>query len=141
MDTNDCEILLQEHGIKPTANRNLILKALDEAARPLSMLELEDEIETIDKSGIFRTLRLFVDHHLVHVIEDGGDAVRYELCHSTHDEIDDDQHAHFFCQVCHKTYCLDKILLPEVAVPQWFTAISVNYLIKGVCPQCSHRSH
>lgn len=137
MDTNDCEMLLKEHGIKPTANRILVLKALGEAARPLSMLELEDEIETIDKSGIFRTLRLFVSSHLVHVIEDGGDAVRYELCHSSHDEIDDDQHAHFFCLVCHKTYCLDEIALPELAVPQGFTASAVNYLIKGVCPNCS----
>ena len=140
MDTNDCELLLAEHGIKPTANRILVLKALDAAGRPLSMMELEDEIETIDKSGIFRTLKIFVGSHLVHVIEDGGDSVRYELCHSHHDEIDDDQHAHFYCQACHTTYCLDEVPLPEVAVPQGFTAASVNYLIKGTCPRCAKRN-
>ena len=137
MDTNDSLLLLARHGVKPTANRILVLKALDEARRPLSMTELEDEIETIDKSGIFRTLKAFVDAHLVHVIEDGGDSVRYELCHSHHDEVDDDQHAHFYCQSCHKTFCLDDTALPRPQVPRGFTATSVNYLIKGVCPDCA----
>ena len=67
------EEFLEKHAIKPTANRIVVLKALDTAGRPMSLTELENKIMTIDKSGIFRTLTLFRDSHLVHVIEDGGD--------------------------------------------------------------------
>ena len=80
-----CEEMLQEHGVKPTANRIVVVKALADAERPLSLSELEYKIMSIDKSGVFRALTLFREHHLVHVIEDGGDGVRYELCHS-HDD-------------------------------------------------------
>ena len=49
----ELENILSEHGIKPTANRLLVLKALAESHRPLTMAELEDQIDSIDKSGIF----------------------------------------------------------------------------------------
>ena len=71
-----CEEMLQEHGVKPTANRIVVVKALADAERPLSLSELEYKIMSIDKSGVFRALTLFREHHLVHVIEDGGDGVR-----------------------------------------------------------------
>ena len=87
-----CEEMLQEHGVKPTANRIVVVKALADAERPLSLSELEYKILSIDKSGVFRALTLFREHHLVHVIEDGGDGVRYELCHSHDGHEHDDQH-------------------------------------------------
>ncbi len=129
--------LMEHHGVRPTANRILIAGALSRAGRPMSMGELEDALETVDKSVISRTLSLFREQHLVHVIEDGGDGVRYELCHSHHDDHDDDTHVHFHCESCGRTFCLEDIPVPEVAVPDGFKASSVNYMIKGICPDCS----
>ena len=133
--------LLEEHGIKATANRLIVLKALEEAGRPMSLSELENKIMTIDKSGIFRTLSLFREQHLVHVIEDGGDGVRYELCHSHHDDVDDDLHVHFYCEECQRTYCLDHIPVPAIEVPPGFIMNSVNYMVKGICPHCAYARH
>lgn len=82
--------MLLEHDIRPTANRITLVKALGEAEHPLTMSELEDAVDTIDKSNVFRALALFREQHLVHVMEDGADAVRYELCHSHDDEHDND---------------------------------------------------
>ena len=130
------ERLLEEHGIKPTANRLLIARALQEAGRPLSMTELEARLETIDKSNVFRTLTLFREAHLVHALDDSGDGVRYELCHSHHEGVDDDIHVHFYCVKCHRTYCLEETPVPPVRVPEGYEAETVSYLIKGVCPQC-----
>ena len=65
------EALMLEHGVKPTANRIVVAKALASAMRPMSLIELERTIGTIDKSNIFRALTLFRDKHLVHLIEDG----------------------------------------------------------------------
>ena len=130
------EELLENHGVKPTANRLLIARALQDANRPLSLMELETQLETIDKSNVFRALTAFREAHLVHVLEDAGDGVRYELCHSHDEEHDDDVHVHFYCTHCHKTYCLEDTPVPPVAVPEGFNPESVSYLVKGICPEC-----
>ena len=135
----ELERILNEHGIKPTANRLLVLKALAESNRPVTMAELEDTIDTIDKSGIFRTLTLFNENHLLHQVDDGCEGVRYELCHA-HGDVDDDRHVHFHCEVCHRTFCLEEIPVPAVALPNGFQPETVNYMIKGVCPQCAKKS-
>jgi Fur family ferric uptake transcriptional regulator len=133
----ECERLLVSHGIKPTANRIVVARTLAAAERPMSLSELEYKILSIDKSGVFRTLALFREHHLVHVLEDGGDGVRYELCHS-HDghQEDDDQHVHFYCEHCHRTFCLHDTPIPAVTLPEGYEAQSINYMVKGICPEC-----
>ena len=130
------EHLLGEHGVKPTANRLLIARALQEASGPMSMMELEAQLETIDKSNIFRTLTAFREAHLVHVLEDTGEGVRYELCHSHGEDHDEDLHVHFYCTRCHRTYCLEELPVPKVEVPEGFTVESASYLLKGICPAC-----
>ena len=141
MEDNNYTTLLEEHNIKPTANRLIVLRTLDGAGRPMSLTELENKILTIDKSGIFRTLSLFREQHLVHVIEDGGDGVRYELCHSHDDDVDDDLHVHFYCEQCQQTYCLDHIPVPGIDLPAGFIMSSVNYMVKGICPHCAYKKH
>lgn len=130
------EHLLEEHGVKPTPNRILVVRALAEAGRPLSLMELEARLETIDKSNVFRALTAFREAHLVHVLEDAGDGVRYELCHSHHEDRDDDVHVHFYCTRCHRTFCLEDTPVPPVQVPEDYAPESVSYLIKGICPDC-----
>lgn len=137
MSAADSIALLTGHGIRPTANRILIAEALSGAECPLSLMELETRLDTIDKSGIFRALTLFRNHHLVHAIEN-GDAVRYELCHS-HGHGDDDLHPHFYCECCHRTFCLDGTAIPPVPLPEGFRSETVNYLIKGCCPSCANQ--
>ena len=62
------ERLLEEHGVKPTPNRLLVARALAGSHhRPLSLKELEERLETIDKSNIFRALTVFREARLVHV--------------------------------------------------------------------------
>ena len=138
MKGEECEKLLASHGIKPTANRIVVAKTLAAAERPMSLTELEYKILSIDKSGVFRALTLVREHHLVHVIEDGGDGVRYELCysHDGHAE-DDDQHVHFYCERCHRTFCLPDTPIPSVSLPQGYHLTSINYMAKGLCPDCS----
>lgn len=135
MDEKKCVDLLLHHGIKPTANRIVVVKTLAATDRPLSLKELEYEILSIDKSGVFRVLSLFHDHHLVHLIEDGGDGVRYELCRAHGDE-DDDMHVHFFCERCHRTFCMEAVPIPAVPLPDGYVMTTANYVVKGICPDC-----
>ena len=132
----DIEELLEHHGIKPTANRIVVARTLAGALSPLSLAELERKLLTIDKSGIFRTLTLFREQHLVHVIEGGSEGVKYELCHSHDEQYDEDQHPHFVCERCQQTFCLDTQPVPQVLLPPGFQAHSANLIIKGLCPDC-----
>ena len=140
MNKDDIIQLLESHSIKATANRILVAQTLGNADRPLSLKELEYMILTIDKSGVFRALTEFKRHSLVHVIEDGSKGVRYELCHSQHHEDDDDMHVHFFCERCQRTFCLKHIHVPVVQLPDGFTLRNINYVIKGLCPECTEKS-
>ena len=139
MATDKYVKLLETHGIKPTANRIIIAKSLNDAEGPVSMKELEYSILSLDKSSIFRTLTLFREHHLVHTIESGDGSVKYELCQSHDEEFDDDEHVHFFCEDCRRTICLDDIPLPAVSVPDGFQLHSANYLLRGICPSCRYK--
>ena len=137
MEYSEILSLLGRHGVRVTPNRVLVAMALAEEKRPLSMTELEDRIETVDKSGIFRTLEIFKEHHLVHAIEGSSEGTRYELCLSEDDENDNDAHLHFYCEKCHKTFCLRDIPIPKVTLPNGYEATGSSYVIKGMCPECS----
>lgn len=135
MDEQHLIILMERHGVKPTANRILVAKALASEHRPLTMAELEDRIGSIDKSGIFRALTLFKERHLVHVLED-AEGARYELCYSLNHQEDNDMHVHFHCERCGQTFCLEDTPLPCIDLPEDYTMQSATYVVKGVCPKC-----
>lgn len=141
MNDKQVERLLKTHSIRVTANRILIARTLSGMDYPASMKELEGRIQTIDKSNIFRTLSLFKDHHLVHQLEDGNDIVRFELCLSHDTEEDDDMHIHFYCEKCQHTFCLNDIPVPQVTLPAGYEQSSINYMVKGFCPNCSRRHY
>ena len=136
MNTNEHTSLLEGHGIKPTANRLLIVKALASQYHPVSVKDLEDSLLTLDKSSIFRVLTLFREHHLVHAIETGEGIVKYELCQSHNEEEDDDEHVHFYCERCHRTICLHDIPVPQIPVPEGYRAEGINVLVRGICERC-----
>lgn len=136
------ETILKDAGVNPTAARIIIFRTLVEAAHPLSMLEIGDVLETVDKSVISRTLAVFRENHLVHVLEDGSDSTRYEICTSSDHSIHDDSHVHFHCEECGRTFCLDDVPVPEMPLPEGFEAHYANFMIKGICKECrSGKSH
>lgn len=103
-------------------------------------MELDLMLGTLDKSSIFRVLTLLFEHGLVHAVEDGRGIVRYEFCTSksnghSHDS-HSDLHAHFYCEECNRVFCFEKIPTPAVDVPEGFNIHSINFMIKGLCPEC-----
>lgn len=139
MTNEQIEARLIGKGIKPTANRIIVYRTLDEASGPLTLSMLEESLVTVDKSSIFRVLTLFLDHDVVHAFEDGRGVLHYELCgNEGHCDLSD-SHLHFYCESCHKSYCLDNLQLPDIVLPDNFTAHSVSFVVKGLCPHCQHK--
>lgn len=136
MSGADIEKILLDKGIKPTANRNLVLKELSRCTHPVNLAELELALQPMDKTSIFRVLDLFAKNELVHVIEDGSRSLKYELCSSSSHHSLSDQHAHFYCEKCGSVYCMDNISLPRFELPDNFKVKSVNFMLKGICPKC-----
>jgi len=141
MDDTALTELMSRHDIRPTANRILILRMLQRESRPLSLGELEDRLPLIDKSNISRTLTTFRSRHLVHVLESGDEVMRYELCLSHSEDADDDMHVHFYCEQCHRTFCLSDLAIPTVEIPAGYQARTATYLVKGLCPECRKSAH
>ncbi len=128
---------LTKRNIKPTAIRLLVLKELMNADRAFSMLDLENRLVTVDKSTIFRTITLFLTHHLIHAIDDGTGSLKYAACSNDCNCEAHDLHTHFYCESCHRTFCFKTIHIPRVTLPEGFSTRSINYVIKGLCSDCS----
>lgn len=129
--------ILNRRKIKPTAIRLLILKAMIQFERAFSSLDLENYLETVDKSTVSRTINLFLEHHLVHCIDDGSGSLKYSVCGNECNCSVEELHAHFYCLKCHRTFCLRNIPVPMVELPRNFTLESINYVLKGCCEDCS----
>lgn len=129
--------ILNHRQIKPTAIRLLILKAMTEFERAFSLLDLENYLDTVDKSTLSRTINLFLEHHLIHCIDDGSGSLKYSVCGNDCNCSVDELHAHFYCLKCHRTFCLRSIPVPRVELPRNFTLESINYVLKGCCEDCS----
>lgn len=134
--------LLEQRDIKPTAMRILVLKAMTSCDDAFSLQSLEDKLDTVDKSTIYRCITLFLTHHLIHAIDDGTGSLKYAVCQAgchcgEEGEHLGDMHAHFYCERCQRTFCLSRIAAPVVALSGNFKVHSINYVLKGLCPQCS----
>ena len=138
MTHNELEQFLSEKGVKPTANRILVVRELMQVSHPVSLADLEALLHfSMDKASIFRVLELFAEKDIVHVIEDGSRSLKYELCPGSSHHTPDDQHVHFYCERCKETYCFEDVSVPLVNIPEGFSPHAINYMIKGICPKCS----
>ena len=143
----DLEQILKDRDIKPTAVRLLVLRALSETAFAVSLTDLEAQLDTVDKSSIFRTLTLFQAHHVVHSIMDGSGQTKYALCpvgcHCGMNEESglEDLHIHFSCEECHRTFCMRGLSIPQVQLPSGFVLKNANYVLIGLCPECAAKHH
>ena len=139
MENHNIEKRLLAKNIRPTAVRLLVADKLSGASSPLSLSELEELLPTVPKSSIFRALSLFNEQHLVHCIEDGSGWARYELCDNEHHCSVDDMHPHFYCLRCRRTYCFKETKIPVIELPNGFELHSLNYMVKGICSECSDK--
>ena len=136
MNSQDMISRLESKGIRPTANRILVMKTLMSEQNPQSLSNLERKMVSMDKSSIFRTLTLFLEHDVVHAFEDGRGVLCYELCEEKGACDHHDGHIHFYCESCQRSFCMEDIHIPSFELPEGFYPHSISFVIKGECPDC-----
>ncbi|MBR6251589.1 MAG: transcriptional repressor [Bacteroidales bacterium] len=140
MSHQEIEKILAEVGIRPTSVRLLVYEAISKINHTFSLADLEKENINLEHSSIFRTLTLFHEHHLIHEVDDGSGSTKYCLCTGHGICHEGESHLHFFCVKCHTTFCIRENNLPQISMPEGYTVMSTNFLVKGVCPQCANKS-
>lgn len=134
MEAHTAEEHLQEHGVRPTAVRILVWRKICRKKQTFSLSDVEEMLPEMDRSSIFRALRLFKEKQLLHELDDGTGSCKYCLCRCEED--DHLNHVHFNCIKCGKTYCLEHETIPRVQLPEGFEMREAEYIIKGLCPEC-----
>lgn len=132
------EIKLKEKDIAPTAMRLVVFDFLLKQSAALSLTDLELGMHKTDRVTLYRTIRTFEEHGLVHRIEDGSGITKFALCQSGCDvDGHHDLHIHFYCTKCKETHCLPKTHIPEVQLPATYKAIETQLMVKGLCAGCN----
>ncbi|HLW15669.1 MAG TPA: transcriptional repressor [Flavobacteriaceae bacterium] len=130
--------VLHKKNVRPTAMRLLVYKALSENKTATSLTDLENNLETADRTTLYRTIKTFEEQCIVHPIEDGTGVTKYALCSPYCNEGEHkDLHLHFHCNVCEETSCLTEYSIPKISLPEHYIAQEVNFTVAGVCSKCN----
>ena len=129
--------LLDKKNIKITANRLLILEVFLHNNYALSLTDILEQLPWADKATVFRTLKTFEKNALIHLIDDGGKAVKYALCSDSCEVTHHHIHPHFHCEKCGKTICLTAQDISIPKLPDSYETHSYSLVISGVCSDCN----
>lgn len=129
---------LKKNNLSVTGSRKKILQLFLEENGALAHGDIERRAaEKFDRVTVYRTLQTFVEKGIIHTIPTADNSVRYALCK---DECSEghhhDHHVHFICNNCHKTFCLDDVVTPEIKLPKGYSADHVEVVVEGVCKEC-----
>lgn len=136
--TQNIEDFLETKKIRPTAMRILTFKFLDGQKVATSLTDIEQAFDRSERTTLYRTLKTFEKHGIVHKIDDGSGVTKFALCEENCNcDINTDLHLHFHCNNCGETVCLTNHKIPHINLPEGYIAEDVNLVVKGVCEKCS----
>lgn len=134
---------LENHQIKATPMRMLVLEQLTLHTKSLSLNEIEDLLYPSDRITIYRTLNTFIKNGLVHTIDTKNKGTFYALCSDKcHKDEHYDHHPHFYCERCEKIFCSDnfKMDMKSINSDFKFKITKVEVKISGICEKCNQIS-
>ena len=131
--------LIRATGARLTRPRSRVLLFLLEQARPLTHHEIHAQLpgDPIDTVTLYRVLEWLTANNMIHRIAGADQVWRFSGSTGGASARQDHDHAHFQCTSCDAVTCFNDMPLPKRAkMPDGFTSEEVEFLIKGVCPQC-----
>jgi len=130
--------ILAQHSLRKTLIRTQVLEVFLQAHEALSHNDIESRFDQLDRITLYRTLRTFEEKGIIHKAIDGGDKLKYALC-SGHcsEHAHEDRHAHFNCEACGKTFCIESMNAPVVQAPAGYRLSGTYLVLKGTCATCA----
>jgi len=136
------ELILKNHGFRKTSFRKELLGLFYECKASLTAGDIRSMLESsIDKVTIYRALDSFEENGLIHKVPDKNNVTRYALSQTECDSKGQktSSHAHFICNNCDKTFCIDDIKVPEVKnIDSGFSIKKTTLTLEGYCPDCKN---
>jgi len=133
--SHQAELLIRATGARLTQPRTRVLSFLLTQERPLTHHEIQAGLpgEPFDTVTLYRVLEWLMENSLVRRISGADGVWRF----STGAGQQDHEHAHFQCTRCDSVTCVNDMPLPRrVKLPEGFVGQEVDFLIKGLCPNC-----
>jgi Fur family transcriptional regulator, ferric uptake regulator len=129
---------LRSFKLRSTAARIAVLQNMANSSAPLSHAEVTEKLEDVgfDPSTIFRSLTELAEAGILHRVDLGDGARRFEFIREGEDV--DGAHPHFLCLDCGKITCLQDFTFSlrsnkRSAQPGNVTEV----LLKGHCTECA----
>ena len=127
---------LEEHNLKHTRQRDLILDAFLDATGHITSEQLHQSIKERDPSigytTVYRTLKLLVDAGLAQERNFDDGITRYEIEHEHHD--------HLVCTKCGRIDEFECAMIEktqnEIAETYGFQLLRHRHELYGLCPEC-----
>lgn len=138
--TQKLQDILKSYKLRNTQNRTSILGLFLEYDGAMSHADIEERLGSdIDRVTIYRTLKSFLDHGLLHKVLDDVGGAKYALCsmNECHPHEHHHNHVHFKCVECGLTQCMENIEIPNFSLPSGYQSNEMDLLIQGKCSNCN----
>jgi Fur family transcriptional regulator, ferric uptake regulator len=139
------ETAIRATGERLTKPRVAVLGTLlsfDHAASHLDVTSALASEQAMDRVTVYRVLDWLVGVGIAHRIAGDDRVWRFMLnarsARRTHVAAAHDSHAHFTCEACGQTFCLDSVKPKlDVRVPAGFRTSEVDVKLRGRCAHCA----
>jgi Fur family ferric uptake transcriptional regulator len=133
------QTILKKNQLSITDSRRKILELFQQSNGAMAHADIEKiSGENFDRVTIYRTLQTFVEKGIIHTIPTTDNSILYALCKDDCKAGEHhDNHVHFICDHCGKTYCLDHVEVPAIHLPNGFTPKQTDLVVSGKCKFCS----
>ena len=138
---DESEEILRKNSLSVTDTRVSVLKLFLQKKNALSHADIEKSVgKELDRVTIYRTLQAFVEKGLIHSIPTANNSILYALCKDEcYEHRHLDNHAHFICDDCGNTFCLEEVVIPKVKVPKNYTVKHRDFIMNGLCADCTRK--
>lgn len=135
----DLDLILKEHGLRKTTFRKELLHAFYKSNSSLTADEVKKKVGgSTDRVTVYRALDAFEKKGLIHRVPDKRNLTRYALCQNKcSTDAHSHNHAHFICNDCNETFCIDELEIPEIIDTKGFEVKKSKLTLEGSCPSCS----
>lgn len=143
MESEKAKNMLEDHGLRKTKVREVVLSSLLKAEGPLSFQEIISNIETstFNRVTIYRTLETLLKSSLLHRIKGLEGAWRFCVNLDYKKSSCSGNHLHFLCVECGKMFCLLDTTLPWIKAPKGAVIQSKQFLVSGTCSKCKLKNN